>query len=81
MASMNRVYGTVELTEKERKARVILNKLHKLDGKAKHDKIPQPLNKTAISEKARGLFKELIAYGVIREVCEGKVKFLELVKQ
>ena len=36
LASMKRAYGTVELTEKERKARAILNKLHQLGGRAKH---------------------------------------------
>ena len=78
---MKRAYGTVELTEKERKARAILNKLHQLGGRAKHDEVRQPLKKTVPSKEATGLFKELIACGVIREVLEGKAKFLELVKQ
>ena len=46
IARMRRAYGTVEMTDRERKARAILDKLHQLGGRAKHDEVRQPLKKT-----------------------------------
>lgn len=81
VANMKKAYATVELTEKERKAKAILSKLRQLGGKAKHDQIRQPLKKTIKSSEATKLFEELIEWGVLREVTEGKSKFLEMVKK
>ncbi len=81
IASMRRAYGTVEMTDRERKARAILDKLHQLGGRARHDEVRQPLKKTVSSREATEIFKELIQREVLREVVEGKSKFLELVKK
>ena len=81
IASMQRAYGTVEMTDRERKARAILDKLHQLGGRAKLKDIKQPIKKTVSSKEASALIKELVELGVLKEVRDGKEKFVELVNR
>ena len=79
--TMKRAYGTVELTDKERKARAILDKVQQLGGRAKHDEVKQPIKRTVPSKEASELIKELIGCNQLREVTDGRSKFIELVKK
>jgi predicted FMN-binding regulatory protein PaiB len=81
VANMKRAYGTVELTDKERKARAILDKLQQLGGRAKHDEVKQPIKRTVPSKEASELIKELIGCNQLREVIDGRSKLIELVKK
>ncbi len=81
IASMRRAYGTVEMTDRERKARAMLDKLHQLGGRAKPKDVKQPIKKTVSSKEASELIKELVEKEVLQEVLEGKEKFLELVNK
>ena len=81
VANMKRAYGSVELTDKERKARAILDKLQQLGGRAKHDEVKQPIKRTVPSKEASELIKELIGCNQLREVIDGRSKFIELVKK
>ena len=81
IASMQRAYGTVEMNARERKARAILDKLHQLGGRAKPKDIKQPIKKTVSSREASALIKELVERGVLKEVRDGKEKFVELVNR
>ena len=79
IASMQRAYGTVEMNGRERKARAILDKLHQLGGRAKPKDIKQRIKKTVSSREASELIKELVERGVLKEVRDGKEKFVALV--
>ena len=81
VANMKRAYGSVELTDKERKARAILDKLQQLGGRAKHDEVKQPIKRTVPSKEASELIKELIGCNQLREVIDGRSKLIELVKK
>ena len=55
--------------------------MEQLGGRAKHDEVKQPIKRTVPSKEASELIKELIGCNQLREVTDGRSKFIELVKK
>jgi hypothetical protein len=81
IAGMKRAYGGVTLTDQEKKSQIIVRKLQQLGGKAKHKDIKQPIKKTVPFAESARLISRLIEVGVVKEVAEGRERYLELVNR
>ncbi len=80
IANMKRAYGSVELTDKERKARAILDKLHQLGGEAAIRDIKQLLKKSIKADEVEAISKMLEEAGELLRTPKGKTFVLSLPK-
>jgi|GEM_PF-3565321 len=79
LAGLHRAFEVVELNEKERNIKKILDKLKQLGGRAKKQQVQQPLKKSIPFPESSELIERMINQGFIRKIVEGREFFLELV--
>ena len=80
IANMKRAYGSVELTDKERKARAILDKVQQLGDGSPIREIKQLLKKSIRSDEFEAICKMLEEAGELLRTPKGKTFTLSLPK-